>query len=686
MEDDAVMNPARTTGGVGWRWTPGLRALAHGALAALSVHTLATAAPQQPMQYDVRAQQIGMSEPTERGAREAAAQLAAITGGEFAILKPGDSLALLALRAGRDPKRVAWINGLETIEALPAPAVICLDRAHRVLPGETAARIASMYGCPPDELRAHNALSADEEPAVFSRLAVPAFLDSRLPGAGPWRVQAIRPDVGSVSSSVTGVQVLVTHRVADGDTLDSVAAEHGVTAEQLMLLNRRGEDRSIPAGQTLAIECVQFVDAHAELGAVVSYLEQWREQALEDLLALNGVSRPGHLLGRWVRCPVEPIVEDPFPVHQVIAIGGEQIAFELHRGFGNVIELGGRIAAEDEWLPLEPLELPQIIDWEQEWWGAEPVAIERIGHFVPLELGGVAGEFEGAPARHSAEAEFWGPEERVASGVRPVVQRLPFPKLAAEFRDLPLRERVPTGVRGLLDLVELTRTATLRQLADELVFDVDRLIQWNAVDADSLLPAGTAVVLGVYDRCLPGETLDDVAARHGEDVREVRSRNELAVDASVLAWTRVELEGTRVEAQRDSEGVLSLVLPVWEWVAPAAGAVAPWGPWQLENEHHLAGSTPMVTLATDLGVSPEDLRRALLLVKGERLPTERRLRAVVLRPAPRMDLVAAGLWLEQQLGVELETVLALSGLESLVVLPDNGRLIVPLDGFPSIGS
>ena len=113
---------------------------------------------------------------------------------------------------------------------------------HRVNKGETVASIARKYGVSPHELAAANHMRPSSRPTLGTWLAIPGSAAQSHAVAENSRSAAGQHDMASTRYTV--------HK---GESISAIAANHGLTAEQLLAANHMRSARDLQAGQTLTI-------------------------------------------------------------------------------------------------------------------------------------------------------------------------------------------------------------------------------------------------------------------------------------------------------------------------------------------------------------------------------------------------------------------------------------------------
>jgi len=153
-------------------------------------------------------------------------------GGSYTIQK-GDTPGEIAKRFGVTVEELLRFNNLgengpfrvgDAIE-IPKSGEVTGEK-YVVQPGDSVAKVADFHGVSQDDLRAANELGPNEALKVGEELVIPMSLR------------------GGAANG---------HVVRKGDTLASIAKEHGVTAKRLARANKLGKGSPLELGRTLVI-------------------------------------------------------------------------------------------------------------------------------------------------------------------------------------------------------------------------------------------------------------------------------------------------------------------------------------------------------------------------------------------------------------------------------------------------
>jgi len=121
---------------------------------------------------------------------------------------------------------------------------------HTVLPGETLWSIAAANNFTTDSLAAYNGLSADTQVYTGETIQIPTEAEA----AGAVASSTSTAATGSATtSSTTSSTTGVSHTVQPGESLSSVAAANGISAETLAADNGLSPDALLTTGQQITV-------------------------------------------------------------------------------------------------------------------------------------------------------------------------------------------------------------------------------------------------------------------------------------------------------------------------------------------------------------------------------------------------------------------------------------------------
>lgn len=176
-------------------------------------------------------------------------------------VQPGDTVSTVAEKFGTDSERIRQINllstdalqvgqvlrvpyvpGVTTAEGMPTPTPSPLE--YEVRPGDSLLTIAVEFGVPVNDIIAANNLVNPDSLSAGQRLIIPG-------------AQAVAAQSGGGTVSVT--EERVSHVVAAGETLSTIAEQYGVTTQSVVEANRITNPDAVRVGQTLIIPVVREV-------------------------------------------------------------------------------------------------------------------------------------------------------------------------------------------------------------------------------------------------------------------------------------------------------------------------------------------------------------------------------------------------------------------------------------------
>ena len=165
--------------------------------------------------------------------------------GETYVIKKGDTPGAVAKRFGVTVEELLRFNSLgpkgrfRVGDTLDVPGRGEVTGAKYVVqPGDSVAKVADFHGVSQDDLREANKLRPDEALKAGDEIVIPTSLR------------------GGAENG---------HVVRKGDTLASIAKEHGVTAKALARANKIGKGSALKLGRTLVIPESEEIDAEGKL-------------------------------------------------------------------------------------------------------------------------------------------------------------------------------------------------------------------------------------------------------------------------------------------------------------------------------------------------------------------------------------------------------------------------------------
>lgn len=230
-----------------------------------------------------------------------------LTSADYEV-RPGDTLARIARTHGTTAASIAELNGIPDPDLIRVGQILQIpgdspsgmsETKHVVAPGESLARIASRYGTTVTALVELNAIRVPDR--------IYAGQELLLPGIGSHPTSA-DPERG-------------LHVVQHGETLDSIAARYGTTAQAIAAANGIRNLSLIYAGNTLVIgappvevaEGVAGTSTHTVgSGETLAGIAARYGTTIDWMVAENGLSDPNLIragstlrvpAGAWV-CPV----------------------------------------------------------------------------------------------------------------------------------------------------------------------------------------------------------------------------------------------------------------------------------------------------------------------------------------------------------------------------------------------
>jgi membrane-bound lytic murein transglycosylase D len=183
---------------------------------------------------------------------------------------------------------------------------------HKVQPGDTLAKIASLYGVSVNSIRNANLMNSS---AVYRgqilRIQSDLPLTAASPAKGRSRVLVVK---SKTPAAATGSYI-----VRKGDTLMGIAGKSGMSARELADLNNiRGV--TIRAGQKLAVRGGARTDGHGgqavhtvARGETLGTIAEKYKMSLNDLRRLNNIKGTNITVGQKLTLRAAPPAEKPAP-------------------------------------------------------------------------------------------------------------------------------------------------------------------------------------------------------------------------------------------------------------------------------------------------------------------------------------------------------------------------------------
>ena len=206
------------------------------------------------------------------------------------VVQAGDTLNQIATELGVSKAELIATNGIANPDLIrvgqvllvPGQSAAAANTTHVVSAGETLAAIASKYGTTADSLASANGLANPNLIRIGQQIMVAA--------APPPAPAATAPVPGS------------SHTVSAGETLASIAAQHGTTVEVIAAANGITNTSVIYVGTTLQLTGGPFVAEPTTTPSVAVHIVAAGESlavvaahygtTVEALAAANGISDP----------------------------------------------------------------------------------------------------------------------------------------------------------------------------------------------------------------------------------------------------------------------------------------------------------------------------------------------------------------------------------------------------------
>ena len=220
---------------------------------------------------------------------------------------------------------------------------------HIVQPGETLSELAKEYGVSAETLLRINGLDDADLIWVGLPLRLPAGV-ANAPTPVP-QTEALFVPRAERPTAADGAS---TYIVAKGDTLASIAAEHGVSVAQLVTLNRISPAQRLSEGQRLLAPERQLLATGERLHTVLpgeswNYIADKYRTTLDDLLERNDLAAPSVLR------PGQEIVVPPIRLFESMAnLPEDENGYHIVTQFPTTTE---------KWIDVD-LSEQRVIAWE----------------------------------------------------------------------------------------------------------------------------------------------------------------------------------------------------------------------------------------------------------------------------------------------------------------------------------
>jgi cell wall-associated NlpC family hydrolase/nucleoid-associated protein YgaU len=248
-----------------------------------------------------------------RAAEDGTAGEAAAPAVSTHVVQAGETLNKLAERFSVSVATLAAANKLDDPDLisegqeLVVPAVSGV--LHAVGDGETLDQVAERYGVEPAELaRVNHVPAAPSRPVERKQLVVPGvepplFWRSGQAGAGVDSARSGRGETTlaslTVGANTAGAQApratprgTLSYTVQEGDTLDSLAIQFGVSTRTLLVANNLDDPDLITVGKTLKVLPVSGVEHEVEAGETLSDIAAAYKVDLGPIVDFNGLADP----------------------------------------------------------------------------------------------------------------------------------------------------------------------------------------------------------------------------------------------------------------------------------------------------------------------------------------------------------------------------------------------------------
>jgi cell wall-associated NlpC family hydrolase/nucleoid-associated protein YgaU len=273
--------------------------------------------PAAPIEVEVAVVEPAAAEQAAvRSAEDGTVEAAAGPAVSTHVVQAGETLNKLAERFGVSVATLAAANKLDDpdrisegqeLVVLPVSGVL-----HAVAEGETLDQVAERYGVEPAELaRVNHVPAAQSQPVERKQLVVPG-VDPPLfwrsgqsgagaPGSSPGAANRGETTLASltVGANTAGAEApratprgTLSYTVQEGDTLDSLANQFGVSTRTLLVANNLDDPDLITVGKSLKVLPVSGVEHEVEEGETLSDIAAAYKVDLGPIVDFNGLADP----------------------------------------------------------------------------------------------------------------------------------------------------------------------------------------------------------------------------------------------------------------------------------------------------------------------------------------------------------------------------------------------------------
>jgi cell wall-associated NlpC family hydrolase len=203
------------------------------------------------------------------------------------VVEPGDTLKSIANRTGISIATISGANRLNDPDFIKVGQPLLLPPAngtvHTIEPGETLSDVASRYGVDPLDLaRANHLLAVPQAPLGGRFLLIPGLEPSL-----PKLAEGVRQGEAPRST--------VSYVVKDGDTLQSLAQQFGVTVRTILVANDLDDPDLIDVGTELKVLPVSGVEHKVSSGETLADIAAAYRVDLGPIVDFNGLGDPNSL-------------------------------------------------------------------------------------------------------------------------------------------------------------------------------------------------------------------------------------------------------------------------------------------------------------------------------------------------------------------------------------------------------